>query len=93
MGKPVTKKLEKNPQLRVAYEKYVLCRSTQLVIYRKPTGKKDGSEKIVPIIWPTGLTQLPSQGGTDEQRYIDARLLSAALRGEQSGIGRLMNKP
>lgn len=64
------------------------------MVFRKPVqGKKDGSEKIVTVVWPTGFTQLPTFGGIGEQDFIDARLLAAALRGEQHGIARLMAKP
>ena len=90
----VEKLLAKNPKLKNIYETYLLCRSTQLVIYRKPVaGKKDGTEKIVTIVWPMGLTQLPTDGGIGEQSFLDARLLAAALRGEQHGTVRLMAKP
>jgi hypothetical protein len=75
------------------YEQYLLCRSTQLVIFRKPVkGKKDGSEKIVIVVWPTGLTQLPIQSGVGDQAFLDTRLLASALRGEQNGVARLIEK-
>lgn len=86
--------LAKTPSLKVIYEKYLLCRSTQMVIFRKPVqGKTDGSERIVTVIWPTGFTQFPSFGGANEQEYVDMRLFSSALRGEQQGVAKLMVKP
>jgi hypothetical protein len=75
------------------YEMYLLCRSADLIIFRKPTGKKDGSEKIVVVVWPTGFTTMPSVGGWEQQPYITTRLFAAAMRGEQQGASRLMAKP
>lgn len=93
MGNAQTNKLAKNPTLRQVYEEYLMCRSTQLVVFRKPTGKKDGSEKIVTVVWPTGFTSYPQRGGLEDQSYLTVRLFAAALRGEQQGAGRLMAKP
>lgn len=89
----MSRKLGNNPLLRTTYESYILCRSTQLVIFRKPTGKKDGSEKIVTVVWPTGITTWPTHGGAEDQSYLTSRLFAAALRGEQAGVARLMAKP
>lgn len=63
------------------------------MIFRKPTGKKDGSEKIVTVMWPTGFTSWPNAGGAGDQSYLTTRLFAACLRGEQAGVARLMAKP
>jgi hypothetical protein len=89
----MSRKLGDNPLLRNTYEMYIMCRSTQLVIFRKPTGKKDGSEKIVTVVWPTGITTWPRMGGAEDQSYLTSRLFAAALRGEQQGMARMMAKP
>jgi hypothetical protein len=93
MGRSQTNKLARKPLLKEHYENYVLCRSTQLVVFRKPTGKKDGSEKLVTVVWPTGFTQYPAAGGLEDQSYLTTRLFAACLRGEQAGCARLMAKP
>lgn len=94
MGRNQSNKLAKNPILRDIYEAYTMCRTTQLVVYRKPVpGKKDGSEKTVVVVWPTGFSQLPKAGGIEDQDYLTVRLFSACLRGEQQGTSRTMAKP
>lgn len=93
MGRNQSNKLTKNPILREMYESYVLCRSTQLVVYRKPVRGKQGDEKLVVIVWPTGFTQFPKKGGLEDQDYLTVRLFSACLRGEQQGTARTMAKP
>lgn len=92
MGRNVSRKLQNEwSEVRPYYESYLLCRTTQLVIFRKPT-KKAGEEKIVTVVWPTGFSTLPRRGGWDEQDYVTTRLFMAALRGEQRGVARNMSK-
>ena len=95
MGTPYANALAKaDPLIRETYESYLNCRSTQLNIFRKPVkGKKDGTERIAVVVWPTGFTTLPKKGGWDDQPYYITRLFAAALRGEQQGASRLMQKP
>ena len=90
MGRSISRKLQTS-EVRQHYEDYLLCRTTQLVIFRKPT-KKAGEEKIVTVVWPTGFSTLPRRGGWDEQDYVTTRLFMAALRGEQRGVARNMSK-
>lgn len=92
MGRNQSAKLAKNPTLHRMYEMYDLCRSADLIVFRKPTGKKDGSEKIVVVTWPTGFTTYPRAGGWEQQSYIVTRLFAAAMRGEKQGASRLMAK-
>lgn len=90
MGRSVSRKLQGEwAEIRPYYEDYLLCRQTQLVIFRKPT-KKAGEEKIVTVLWPTGFSTLPNEGGWDQQDYLTTRLFAAALRGEQKGVARNM---
>lgn len=77
-----------DPSLITHYENYVHCRSTQLMIFRKPANKR-GDEKIVTVVWPTGY-RLPSAGGLPQQGYLEMRLFAASLRGEQRAAARLM---
>ena len=92
MGKSVTRSLQtKFKEVRPYYEDYLLCRQTQLMIFRKPT-KKSGEEKIVTVLWPTGFSTLPDEGGWNQQDYLTTRLFAAALRGEQRGVARNMSK-
>lgn len=93
MGFNQRRRLESDPLIREYYEDYLACRSTQLEVFRKPTGKRDGSEKIVIVQYPTGFTILPNRGGWHDQSYLTTRLFTAALRGEQAGIARQMAKP
>lgn len=92
MGHPQRNKLKNNPALRKAYENYLLCRTLEFVVFEKPTGKKDGSKQLTTMLWPTGLSVLPQEGGVDDQSYIMMRLFSAALRGEREGAARAMKR-
>jgi hypothetical protein len=74
------------------YGDYLLCRQTQFFVFRKPTGKADGSERLVTVVWPTGFSSWPSDGGLNDQGYLTVRLFSAFLRGEQRGQIRLMQR-
>jgi len=90
MGRDQSQKLARKPLLRQAYEEYIACRITQLVVFNKNLG--DGKEKTVVVTWPTGFGNLPHDGGWQDQPYLTTRLLAAALRGDQQGTSRLMSK-
>lgn len=90
MGHNASSKLAKNPLIRQIYEMYLLCRTKELIVFRKPL--KDGKEKIVVVTWPTGFSTLPNGGGWEDQSYITTRLFAAAMRGEEQGASRLMAK-
>jgi hypothetical protein len=90
LGHNQSNALSRNPILRQTYEEYTLCRTTQLVVFRKPL--KGGQEKLVSVVWPTGFSILPQAGGLDDQSYLVTRLFAACLRGEQEGVARLMKK-
>jgi hypothetical protein len=92
MGKKQDNQLAKEPLIAELYRDYLVCRSTQLTIFRKPTGKSDGSERLVTVLWPMGFSILPREGGLDDQSFITARLFTAFLHGEQRGISRSMAK-
>jgi hypothetical protein len=93
MGYSQDRELAERPDLKRIYESYLMCRSTQLVVFRKPVkGSSRGEEKIVTVIWPTGFTTYPAKGGWDDQSYLTTRLFMAALRGEQQGTARMMAK-
>lgn len=68
-----------------------MCRSKEFVTFRKP-GRKEGSEKIVTAIWPTGYSVLPRKGGLEEQDFLTMRLFHAAMRGEMDGFRRVIAK-
>jgi len=91
MGRAVTRKLSDNPELRGYYETYLACRTVELVIYRKPTDKK-GGEKVASVLWPTGFSILPNEGGWDDQPYLITRMFLAALHAERRGCSRMMQK-
>lgn len=85
MGKSIQRKREANPYVAELYDEYLLCRTTVFHTLRKPTGKKDGSEKLVMVIWPSGFSILPNPGGLNDQSYIVAKLFAAFRRGEEQG--------
>ena len=90
MGKNIDRKLENDPLLAKLYEDYLLCRETQFFSFRRPTGRKDGSEKIVTVLWPTGFSMLPNQGGLEDQSYFTMKIFAAFRRGEEQGQIRAM---
>ncbi len=92
MGYSAERAMQEHPIIAEAYQEYLLCRTTQLVIFRKPTGKSDGSEKIVTVMWPTGFSMLPLAGGFEDQSYLQMKMFAAFLRGEQRGQSRMMSK-
>ena len=75
-----------------AYADYLLCRQTHFLIFRKPTGRKDGSERLVSVVWPMGFSTWPDAGGMNDQSYLTIRLFGAFLRGEQQGQVRQMQR-
>lgn len=77
------------PELRLAYEDYLVCRNQVFVTYRKPDGK---DERQVVVPFTTGLNFLPNAGGLNDQNYITARIFAAFLRGDQQASIRLMNR-
>lgn len=70
----------------------MLCRQTQLIIYEKPTGRKDGSKRLAQVIWPTGLSLLPSGIGLDAESFILMKYFHGFLRGEREGAQALMKR-
>ena len=90
----VSRVLTEKPYLRQYYENYLLCRTTQILVFRKPDkmNTKEGAEKIVTVVWPSGFSCWPRAGGVDNQDYITTRLFAAALRGEQKGASRIMSR-
>lgn len=62
-----------------------------MVIFEKPKGKK-GEKQITTVVWPTGFSLLPEEGGVDTQNYHTMRLLNAFLNGERAGVARNMAK-
>jgi hypothetical protein len=62
-----------------------------LKTFEKPV-KKNGEKQFTVILWPTGLSSLPSWGGIDEQNFIYTRLFSAFLAGERDGAIERINR-
>ena len=83
--------MKNNPRLRELYELYLMCRTTELVIYEKPINR-DGDKKVAPIIYPTGIGTWPRAGGIYDQDYVESKVLYAFLRGDQTGTQKFMNK-
>lgn len=78
------------PLLRSLYEAYCLCRAQQFVNFRRP--EQGGRERMISIIFTTGLSLLPVDGGVDDQSYVTMRIFAAFLRGEREGQLRLMQR-
>lgn len=76
------KLLEAEPTLRIHFENYIMCRSTQLMVFRRPPKDKRSGEALGAVVWPVGY-KFPREGGLDKQSYLEMRLFSAALAGEQ----------
>lgn len=68
-----------------------MCRTTQIVIFEKPKGNK-GAKVMSVVLWPSGFSILPNDGGLEEQSYITMRLFQAFLSGERSGVSRMISK-
>ena len=83
--------LKNNPEIAKAYADYLLCRITQLVVFRVPQGSK-GGERTVIVVWPQGLNVLPNDGGLNGQNFLTTRLFNAFLNGERAGVSKTMSK-
>lgn len=75
-----------------AWELYIVCRQQQLIIYEKPTGRKDGSKILTQALWTTGLSVLPSGLGVLEEDYTLLKYFQGFLQGERQGSAKLMSK-
>jgi hypothetical protein len=80
----VERRLKDDPELLMMWDYYQMCRETQLIIFEKPTGKKDGSKILSQVIWPTGFSFLPS-GHFESEDYMLTRYFMGFLRGEREG--------
>jgi hypothetical protein len=92
LGHNVKRRLEDDPELFAAWELYQLCRQQQLVIYEKPTGRKDGSKILSTTIWTQGLTVLPNGSGIYHEDYIMTKYFLGFLMGERQAAAKLMSK-
>lgn len=90
MGHPQDAAFEEFPLLRQLYEAYCLCRAQQFVHFRRP--EQGGKEKLVSVIFTTGLSLLPQEGGVEDQNYLWIRIFAAFLRGEREGQLRTMQR-
>lgn len=90
MGYPQDEAFADSTLLRQLYEAYCLCRSQQFVHFRKP--EQGGREKLVSVIFTTGLSLLPEEGGVEDQSYVTMRIFAAFLRGEREGQLRTMQR-
>lgn len=90
MGYPQDAAFAEFPLLRALYEAYCLCRAQQFVHFRRP--EQGGKERLVSVIFTTGLSVLPTEGGVDDQSYVTMRIFAAFLRGEREGQLRLMQR-
>lgn len=75
-----------------AWELYQSCRTLDIKIYEKPTGKRDGSKLLSTVPWPTGFSQLPGAGGLDDQDYVTMKYFFGFLAGEREGASKLISK-
>lgn len=82
--------METDPELSDAWELYQLCRQQQLVIYEKPTGKKDGSKVLSTAVWPTGFSSLPDGHGLYHEDYMLMKYFSGFLVGEKEACAKLI---
>ena len=71
---------------------YSAGRSTGLVIYPKPVGIKGEKTITAPVVWPQHIQTWPRSGGIDDQDFLEYRIFSAFLRGDQKGTQRRMNR-
>jgi hypothetical protein len=83
--------LQKNPRLRDLYELYLMGRSATLTIYEKPVDR-EGTKKVVPVIWPQHIQTWPRPGGLLDQDYLESRVFTAFLRGDIAGTQEYMKK-
>lgn len=74
------------------WQDYDLCRTKQFVSFEKPTGRSDGSKKLVLAEYPTGFARYPREGGLDEQDYYTMKIFHAFLRGERQGVAQVMSQ-
>lgn len=92
LGTNLKRRLENDPELYAAWELYQLCRQQQLLIYEKPTGKKDGSKILSTVLWTTGLSVLPHGAGIYDEDYLMTKFFLGFLNGERQGAAKLMSK-
>lgn len=78
--------LKQDDQLLMFWDEYELCREKQLVVTRMPADPQGKKEKIVVVEWPTGLSQLPGNGGVGYQEYLKMKVFNAFLSGEREGV-------
>jgi len=90
MGYAQDQAFKDDPVLREKYEAYCLCRAQQFVHFRRP--EQGGKERLVSVVFTTGLAVLPGEGGLEDQDYVTVRLFSAFLRGEREGQIRMMQR-
>lgn len=90
-GRSIERRLERDPDLADAWELYQLCRQQQLIIFEKPTGKKDGSKTLASAIWPTGFSSLPDGHGVFNEDYLLMRYFHGFLVGEREGAVRMIS--
>lgn len=91
-GTAVNRLLSNDPELLYAWDMYLMCRNQQLIIYEKPTGKKDGSKILSTVQWTTGLSVLPNSVGVGGENYLLMKYFHGFMQGEREGAGKLMSK-
>lgn len=90
MGYSQDRVFSEDAVLREKYESYCMCRAQQFVHFRRPD--QGGKERLVSVIFTTGFSILPREGGLEDQDYITVRLFAAFLRGEREGQIRMMQR-
>jgi len=69
-----------------------MCRNQELIIYEKPTGKRDGSKILSSVLWTTGLNVLPNGTGLNGENFLLMKYFYGFLTGEREGASKLMSK-
>lgn len=75
-----------------AWDLYRLCRNQELIIFEKPTGKKDGSKMLTRIIWTTGISTLPEGRGLLSEDFLLMRYFSGFLQGDREAAAKELAK-
>lgn len=92
MGVNVSTRLQNDPDMMMAWESYQLCRTQQLIVYEKPTGRKDGSKVLTTILWPTGFSVLPNGGSLNDESYVITKYFHGFMSGEKKAAAEQMKK-
>ena len=80
--------LDADPELKLLYEEYCLCRQQDMIVFYKKL--KDNKEQLVLFPWTTGFSCLPFEGGLRDQSFLVSKTFNGFLEGERRGQIRKM---